>query len=212
MLDGAAPGACWAAALCAAVALQASSTAGGSASGAVRPSPAVALAGAEAELQRAAAQVDLCSTDNAKGVGLRGVYFEHAVGQGQPLLVRTDGTVDFDTSFDWPAAGPGGRRPASARWNGWVKPMVSGPYRFHADQPTASVTVAHQALAGAGASPGATIELAAGRFYPIALEVKRLDRVNGRLRLEWTTPYGSRFVVPQALLFMPSESVAPREY
>ncbi|MBD9391163.1 PA14 domain-containing protein [Acidovorax sp. ACV01] len=200
-----ASGVCWAAALCIAVALQTSSAAGGGASGTVRAAP-------DAELQRAVARADLCSAGNAKGVGLRGIYFERALDQGLPLLVRTDGTVDFDASFDWLPQQPTGRRPASARWQGWVKPMVSGHYRFHADQPTASITVARQPLAGPSASADATIELTAGRFYPITLEVQHLDHINGRLRLEWTTPYGARFVVPQALLFMPTESVAATNF
>lgn len=211
MPQGVASGVCWAAALCAAVALHASSTAGGNALEAtVRSARADKVA--DAELRRAAARADLCSTDNTKGTGLRGVYFEHGLDHGAPLLVRTDGTVDFDASLDWPGSAPDGRAPGSARWQGWIKPMVSGHYRFHSDQPTASVTVARQPMAGTHASPGATIELTAGRFYPITLEVQRLASINGRLRLEWTTPYGARFVVPQALLFMPTESLATQSY
>lgn len=213
MPQGVASGVCWAAALCTTVALHASSTAGGHALEAtVRSARAGKGADADAELRRAAARADLCSTDNTKGTGLRGVYFEHGLDQGAPLLVRTDGTVDFDASFDWPGPALGGRLPGSARWQGWIKPMVSGHYRFHSDQPTASVTVARQPMAGTDASSGVTIELTAGRFYPITLEVQRLASINGRLRLEWTTPYGARFVVPQALLFMPTESLITQSY
>lgn len=60
-------------------------------------------------------------------------------------------------------------------------------------------------MIGPGASVQAMIELTAGCFYPITVEVQHLDRVGGRLRLEWTTPYGVRFAIPQALLFMPTE-------
>jgi hypothetical protein len=52
----------------------------------------------------------------------------------------------------------------------------------------------------------AAIDMASGRYYPILLEARRLDALNGRLKLEWTTPYGARYVVPRGLLFVPSES------
>ena len=158
------------------------------------------------EMQRAAARAALCSSSNAKGEGLRGSYFHQVLDQGKPVLVRTDGVIDFDASFDWPGLTPG-PRPVSARWQGWVKPMVSGRYKFHADQPTANITVARQLMTGPRAQANASIELVAGRFYPITMEVRRLDRINGRLRLEWTTPYGARFVIPRALLFMPMDRV-----
>ena len=161
---------------------------------------------AAAELERAARRGELCSAANATGVGLRGEYFAHAIGAGEPLLARTDGTIDFDPSFEWPAA-RAAQRPASARWSGWVKPPISGRYRFHADQPFARVVVARQLMAGEGAAPDAAIELAAGRFYPIGVEMTALDGMAGRLRLEWTAPHGARYLVPRALLFLPNDSV-----
>ncbi|MES2944886.1 MAG: PA14 domain-containing protein [Pseudomonadota bacterium] len=156
------------------------------------------------EMQRAAVRASLCSASNAKGEGLRGSYFQQLLDQGKPVLVRTDGVIDFDASFDWPTKMPG-PRPVSARWQGWVRPMVTGRYTFHADQQTANITVARQLMTGPRAQANASIELVAGRFYPITMEVRHLDRINGRLSLEWTTPYGARFVIPGALLFMPMD-------
>jgi PA14 domain len=162
---------------------------------------------ADAELKRAAQRGELCSAANATGTGLRGEYFAHDLSQGAPLLVRVDGTVDFDRDLEWPAQ-RSGQRPASARWTGWVKPPISGRYRFHADQAGARVTVARQPLVGEGAPDGASIEMSAGRFYPITLEVQHLATMTKRLRLEWTAPHGARFLVPRALLFIPNDTVA----
>ena len=161
---------------------------------------------AEREFERAARRAELCSTSNAVGTGLRGEYFAGELGRGDPLLVRTDATIDFDRSLEWPVQG-GLRQPASARWTGWVKPPISGRYRFHADQPAARLVVARQVMVGEGAGADASIELASGRFYPVTLEMKRLGGMQDRLRLEWTAPHGARYLVPRALLFMPTETV-----
>jgi hypothetical protein len=49
--------------------------------------------------------------------------------------------------------------------------------------------------------------MAAGRFYPIQIELARSAAVEQALRLEWTAPHGARYVVPKALLFAPTDSV-----
>lgn len=159
---------------------------------------------AAAELKQAAERAELCSASNATGTGLRGEYFSQDPKRTAPLLVRVDSTIDFDASLEWPAQ-LADRRPASARWTGWVRAPISGSYRFHADQATARIVVARQVLVGDGAAAGGALEMFAGRFYPITLEVRRFDLVSGRLQLEWTAPFGARYVVPRALLFVPNE-------
>ena len=155
-----------------------------------------------AELKRAAERGTLCSAANVTGTGLRGEYFARGLGQGAPLLVRVDTTIDFDRSLEWPAD-LAAERPRSARWTGWVRPPLSGRYRFHVDQPDTRVTVAREVVAGDAAKRDSGIELAAGRYYAIVVEATRLDAVAGRLQLAWTAPYGARYVVPRALLFVP---------
>jgi PA14 domain len=158
---------------------------------------------AAAELKRAAEHADLCSASNATGSGLRGEYFAKEPLASAPLLVRVDPTIDFDATLDWPA-NLGGRRPSAARWTGWVKPPYGGSYRFHVEQRSARVVVARQVLVEDGVATGATIHLDAGRFYPIDVDAGRLDALVGRLVLEWTAPHGARYVVPRALLFLPT--------
>jgi hypothetical protein len=161
---------------------------------------------AAAELRNAAERGELCSALNATGTGLRGEYFARDPKRGAPVLVRVDATIDFDSSLDWPAQ-LADRRPVSARWTGWVKPPIAGRYRFHAGLADARVVVARQVLVGEGAATDPAIEMAAGRFYTITVEASRLDAMSGRLQLEWTAPFGARYVVPRALLFVPNEDV-----
>lgn len=173
-----------------------------SAASTLSPDPATA-----AELRRAADRAALCSSSNASGRGLRGEYFAQEVGRGAPLLSRVDTTVDFDAALEWPA-NLEGRRPGAVRWSGWVRPPISGRYRFQFDQPGATVTVAKETLVDNGAEAGTGIELSAGRYYPITIEARNLFAMQRRLQLEWMTPYGAKYVVPRGLLFLPTETVS----
>lgn len=162
----------------------------------------------EAESHYAAQRADLCGAGNAIGVGLKGEYFSAPDYAGKLNLTRTDKLIDFDSSFD---AGPelALGKPRSVRWTGWIKPPLSGRYRFHLDAPGATVTIARQIVSGPGAQPEASVEMAIGRFYPITIEVRNVDPTYaGRWSLEWTAPHGMRYVVPTALLFMPTGSTS----
>jgi hypothetical protein len=159
-----------------------------------------------AELVRAAERADICSAANAVGVGLRGEYFSEASLRGPAALVRVDDVVDFDPLMNWPS--DIATRPVSVRWSGWVKPPLSGRYRFHAEAPNMQIRVARKLVAGAGAAPDEKVEMAAGRFYPIEVVVSQLTDSDMRIRLEWTAPHGARYVVPKALLHLPTEMVA----
>jgi hypothetical protein len=156
------------------------------------------------ELKYAQQRADLCGAGNAVGVGLRGEYFAQADLAGPALLTRIDRFVDFDAGFDWPSDQA---RPRSARWAGWIKPALTGAYRFHADAPGLKVSVGPRVVADAAAHINEPVEMALGRFYPITIEAPHLDAgFNGRWRLEWTAPHGMRYVVPTALLFMPTNA------
>ncbi|MCU0773474.1 MAG: PA14 domain-containing protein [Ideonella sp.] len=158
------------------------------------------------ETRRADHRAQLCSSANAVGVGLRGEYFASADFKGPILLSRIDTVVDFDTSLDWPADRKG-KTPRSVRWSGWVKAPLAGRYTFHVQPANAAVTVANRVLTGAAADGPPVIEMAAGRFYPITVELARPLRAGEVARLEWTAPHGARFVIPRQSLFMPTETV-----
>jgi hypothetical protein len=158
----------------------------------------------EGELARAERLASLCTGANSVGIGLLGEYFQSALFAGKPILTRIDGVIDFDPALDWPAH-PGPARALSVHWTGWVKAPMAGQYRFHLTPAMGRVQVSRQLLAGIGASPAGSIELAAGRYYPLDIEIDRLPSSFERLRLEWTAPHGARYVVPRALLHPPTE-------
>lgn len=160
----------------------------------------------QVEVDRADWRAQLCTSANAVGVGLRGEYFARTGWRGEPMLVRTDATLEFDGRLDWPAAQAGA--PRSVRWSGWVRAPLTGRYRFHAEPQGVSIEVAGQRVAGLKAPAEAPIELAAGRFYPIVVAWDSVDPQAGLMRLQWTAPHGARFTIPRNALFLPTESVA----
>jgi hypothetical protein len=163
------------------------------------------------DLERAAERGNVCSAKEARAAGLRAEYYAEPGLRGQPLLVRMEGPVD-DT---WPVLDRDVDRPvASARWRGWIRPPVTGRYAFHTDVPGATVRVSNQTLAPPAEGSGpATIELAAGRFHPVVIEVATLPpgidprAPTGGLHLSWTAPHGARYPIPRAVLFPPTDTV-----
>jgi hypothetical protein len=161
-----------------------------------------------AELEVAKQQSEVCSSRNAQGVGLRGEYFSEANFKGKLLLTRVDSTVDFTKELEWPV-GLANSKPRSVRWSGWIRPPLSGHYAFHAYNPSAQITVGKEPVLGGGALLGKKIELAAGRYYQVLIEVPEMDAPSndGMIKFEWTAPHGMRYVVPRALMFLPSDQV-----
>ena len=78
---------------------------------------------------------------------------------------------------------------------------------MNAARPVNVFVAARQSLSGPDAARD--VELAAGRFYPILVELGRIAAADERIRLEWTAPHGARFLVPRALLYLPTEGLAP---
>jgi hypothetical protein len=149
----------------------------------------------------------LCTSANARGVGLRGEYFARSGFLGGTLLARTDSTIDFDSSLGWPSD-HATEMPKSARWTGWVRAPITGRYKFHVEPHDALVTISRVRVAGNTSSADASLELIAGRFYPISVEVDRIDPLNSSIRLEWTAPHGARFIIPRSLLNPPTDTVS----
>ena len=176
-------------------------------SGSVRP-PVPGGEQNASDLSHASQRAGLCSSANVAGVGLRGDYFPTAGLAGAPSFTRIDTTVDFTGALPWPAdqaAAP----PRSVRWQGWIRPPISGRYRFHAEPTNARVLVSREAMTGPGVAEEASIQLTLGRYYPILMEVPALDPAAPGVRLEWTAPHGARFVIPRALLYLPTDTAAP---
>ena len=158
--------------------------------------------------QLAAQQMgDLCTGGQASGTGLRGAYYYAASRGDKPLLVRVDARINADTALSWPAP-VAAAAPKLVRWCGWIRPIVSGPYRFRADAGALKVQIAKKAMTGPGANPDAFIDMKAGELYPIFMELPLTGAVP-RFSLQWTPPFGVTYDVPQTVLFPPVATVEP---
>jgi hypothetical protein len=87
---------------------------------------------------------------------------------------------------------------------------MTGPYTLHASAPGARITISRQRVQSGTPMVNIPIELAAGRFYPVVVEIPNLAALgaDGVVKFEWTAPHGMRFVIPRALLYLPSDQAA----
>jgi hypothetical protein len=162
--------------------------------------------GVSSALGESAHQADLCSSANAIGVGLRGEYFSADGWRGHPNAVRTDTTVNFASPAELSKA-CGLQLIGSVRWTGWVRAHVSGRFRFEGGSPQVRVVVSNLDQSGPQVTSTAGIQLSAGRYYPVRVELDRVSTAQKIVRLQWTAPYGARYVIPRELLFLPSDTV-----
>jgi hypothetical protein len=138
------------------------------------------------------------------GMGLTAEYFG-AMDLSNPLLIRTDPTIDFN----WSGTSPDPSVPPfqySVRWTGQVLPLYSETYTFifTADDGV-RVWVNGQALIDAWFDQPATawsgsIDLIAGQAADIRVEYYQ-NQGDAVARLEWQSASQSRQVVPQSQLF-----------
>lgn len=151
----------------------------------------------------AAARRNLCSSTSSSGVGLRGEYFSTRAPGRDPFLVRTDAAIDLDAHDLAAIRGAHRQRAKSARWTGWVKPIVAGDYGFALRGAPGRVVVSRQLMAGAEAARETRITLDAGRLYFVCVEAEDLAAATTRLQLEWQPPYGAQRLLPQVNLYPP---------
>lgn len=151
------------------------------------------------DAQQSTRNIELCSPRNESGTGLLAEYFSEERCNGSPMLTRIDGPVEMDSMEVWPVT-----RPNSVRWRGWVKPPISGDYFFHFENPLAVIHISHTKFLGREANGANLLNLIAGRYYPILIEINQLDESKYDNRLEWTAPHGMRFVISQRLLYPPN--------
>ena len=166
----------------------------------------------QGELDATKRPSEICSNRNPVGTGLRGEYFTKANFAGTPLLSRVDTTVDFTRHLEWPSSLENSK-PHSVRWSGWVRPAFTGMYTFHLSVPGARIVISNQIVQSGKPSASHQIELKSGRYHPVVMEVPDLDvpGFDGVIKFEWTSPHGVRFLVPRALLYLPSEQATIRQ-
>lgn len=168
--------------------------------------PAQANRGDRTDAGEASRLAALCSSSNAIGVGLRGEYFAEANWVGRPSAIRTDATVEFESPHELSKAS-GLKGLESVRWTGWVKAHVTGRFKFDGGSPDVRVFISNIALSDARTGSAAAIQLSAGKYYPVRIELGQISTSRYPIRLQWTTPYGAHYVVPRQLLFLPTDSV-----
>jgi PA14 domain len=155
-----------------------------------------------------ASPTDLCTARNAIGVGLLGEYFRDANLGGQALFSRLDSVIDFAPGLELPRD-QATQSVGSVRWSGWVKAPLTGKYLFHLDGADARVLVSQRLVLGLPDREVKPMEMVAGRFYPVQIELRGLGHgTDRRVRLEWTAPHGARYLIPRALLHQPTEAAA----
>jgi hypothetical protein len=164
----------------------------------------------EAEQQTAMRRNEICTSANPVGVGLLGEYFSGSLAESSLTTSRIDPVIDFDRTLDLPPGAKGIAPVKSIRWRGWVKAPLSGPYMFHLSEDVGRIELS-RAIVNPGDRAGGPVkvDLVAGRFYPIVIEVPLASQIKQALRLEWTAPHGARYLIPRALLHTPTETAKP---
>ncbi len=131
------------------------------------------------------------------GAGLRGEYFANRALDGQPALVRTDGSLQFDWSHDMPAANVP-RTNFSVRWMGTLTAPVTGQYalsltgddgyRLFLD---GKQLVDHW-FEGGTSTETVDVNLIAGHSYDLRIEYFQAGG-DAVLRFNWTLPGQSSY-------------------
>ena len=129
---------------------------------------------------------------DARDEGLRGEYFR-GMKFAEPLLTRTDATVDFDFTDKGPDARVG-PFDFCVRWTGRVLPTESGPHRFHTQSDDGvrvwvdgKKVIDDWNFHEPKWNSSSTIDLVAGREVPIHIEYFQ-GKAGAVMRLHWTTP------------------------
>ncbi len=142
----------------------------------------------------------------------QGLYAEYFLGialAGGPAGVRTDTTVNFNTTSNWPAsyAFPGlGTTNFSVRWSGQVLSNTAGTYTFTtASDDGVRLWVNGQLIINnftnhSTAFDSGTITLAANQLYDIVMEYFN-GGGGGQAQLFWTVPGFSATIIPQSRLY-----------
>lgn len=154
---------------------------------------------------------------NETGNGLFGVYF-NAQDFADPVLARTDKTINFDWTGILPAWQVNKNSNFSVHWTGQIKPLFSEKYTFYTfNDDGIRLWINNQLIIDRwfSGNPNYTevsgyIDLIAGQKYDIKLEYNRIDDYNFAVaQLSWSSASQTREIVPQSQLFS-YDTLAPR--
>jgi glucose/arabinose dehydrogenase len=141
------------------------------------------------------------------GDGLRGEYFDN-IDFTNPLLTRTDATVNFNWGNGAPAPGFGDET-FSVRWTGQVQSLYSETYTFFTTSDDGvrlfvnNQLVINSFINQSPTERSGTIALVAGQRYDIRLEY--FENTGGAVaQLAWSSPTQAKQIIPQSQLFSSS--------
>ncbi|MEZ0486599.1 PA14 domain-containing protein [Fibrella aquatica] len=145
------------------------------------------------------------------GTGLRAEYFNNATISGNPVMTRTDATVDFDWGNGSPSSGINTDY-FSVRWTGKVKAPVTGNYTFSTSTDdgvrlwvNGKLIVDDWNGRATKTNNSPTVALIAGQRYDIRMEY--FDNIVGAVaRLSWAYQGQGQQIIPQAFLYPASGS------
>ena len=148
------------------------------------------------------------------GGGIKADYFNNMSRYGEPVVTRIDPNVNFEWGDDSPD-------PAvepdyfSARWTGDLEPVFSDTYTFTV-RTNGYVTlwvngvklIERRLLTPAAVEDKGTMELAAGRTYPIQVEYE-VGRGQATIQLFWQSATMPRQIIPPGSLQPPVRAREP---
>jgi len=138
------------------------------------------------------------------GDGLKAEYF-NSLNFTNPVLTRTDATVNFDWQTGSPAAGVNADN-FTVRWTGQVEPLYSQTYTFYTTSDDGvRLWVNNQLIIDKWIDQPATewsgsIALTAGQKYDIKLEYYE-KTVGAVAKLSWSSASQAKQIIPQSQLF-----------
>jgi beta-glucosidase len=134
-----------------------------------------------------------------KAAGLTGEYFDNPDFTGQPVLTRTDRTVNLDLYNAVPVKGFE-KKAYSVRWTGYLTPPAAGDYQLRIytercwecnnEHDAITLYVDGKAVitdSGDGKSLEASLHFADAEAHPIRLEFRHVGQDWG-VRLQWQAP------------------------
>ncbi len=155
----------------------------------------------------------LSDTSFGNGTGMKGGYYANQLKTFMfpPTLVRTDATVDFDWGLGSPDPSISTDQ-FTVRWTGAVQPQLSEDYTFYATADDGvRLWVGGRLLVDEWVDQAATewsgsIDLAAGRLYPVTMEYYENAGYASAL-LSWSSPSTAKITIPQQQLYPVFEPV-----
>ncbi len=155
-------------------------------------------------------------TTTTPGGGLIGEYFNNVTLSGQPILTRTDPTVDFNYGASSPAPGVINDDYFSVRWRGEVEAAFSEIYTFYTRTNDGSrLWVDDELVVDKWAwvnrvvdTRGKPIRLTAGEKHSVLMEYYHEDG-DAEAHLFWESTSEPKGVIPQAAFSLPVRAGNP---